>query len=64
VANARVRLYNENSSTNGGDFYNVNDNSWQEESVTWDSAPAADTTLLASRVRAQMAKRGKQVHLA
>jgi RHS repeat-associated protein len=32
----------------GGDFYPVSDDSWQEETVTWNNAPAADTTLLGS----------------
>jgi RHS repeat-associated protein len=48
IANAKLRLYNTNSSSIGGNFYRVADNSWQEETVTWNNAPAADTTLLAS----------------
>jgi hypothetical protein len=41
-------LYNKNGATEGGDFYPVSDDSWQEETITWNNAPAADTTLLAS----------------
>jgi RHS repeat-associated protein len=48
VTNATLRLYNVNSSSTGGDFYEVLDNSWQEESITWSNAPLAETTLLAS----------------
>ncbi|HJR78615.1 MAG TPA: DNRLRE domain-containing protein, partial [Anaerolineales bacterium] len=29
-------------------FYPVSDDSWQEETVTWNNAPTADTTLLGS----------------
>jgi len=48
ITNAKLRLYNMDGSSKGGDFYRVNDNSWQEETVTWNNAPTADTTLLAS----------------
>jgi RHS repeat-associated protein len=48
VTNAKLRIYNENHSNLGGDFYQVLDNSWQEETVTWNTAPVAETTLLGS----------------
>jgi hypothetical protein len=48
ITSAKIRLYNMDASGKGGDFYRVSDNSWQEETVTWNTAPAADTTLLAS----------------
>lgn len=32
----------------GGDFYWVPDNSWQENTVNWNTEPAADPTLRAS----------------
>src|SRR6185295_846520 len=41
VTSAKLRLYNVDPASKGGDFYAVNDNSWQEETVTWNNAPAA-----------------------
>ncbi len=48
VTSAKLRLYNLDASSKGGDFYAVSDNSWQEETLTWNNAPVALTTLLAS----------------
>jgi hypothetical protein len=48
VAGAKLRLYNVNSSSMGGTFYRVADNSWVESTVTWNTAPAADVTPIAS----------------
>jgi RHS repeat-associated protein/CSLREA domain-containing protein len=48
VTNAKIRLFNTDSATIGGNFYRVADNTWQEGTVTWNNAPTADTTLLAS----------------
>jgi len=48
ITNAKLRLYNTGVSVYGGDFYAVNDQTWQEETVTWGNAPAAETTLLGS----------------
>jgi hypothetical protein len=48
VTAAKLRLYNVDPSNIGGDFYAVNDNSWQEETLTWNNAPVALTTPLAS----------------
>jgi parallel beta-helix repeat protein len=48
VSSAQLWLYNNNFSDKGGDFYPVTDNSWSEQSVTWNNAPPADTNLVAS----------------
>jgi hypothetical protein len=48
VTSAKLRLYNVDPSGKGGDFYQVSDNSWQEETITWNSAPAALPDLRAS----------------
>ncbi len=48
VKSAKLRLYCVDSSAKGGDFYRVGDTSWQENSVTWSTAPAAGLTALSS----------------
>ncbi len=48
IANATLRLYCTNTSPDGGSIYPVADNSWGETSVTWNTAPAADPTAVAS----------------
>jgi hypothetical protein len=48
VVSAKLRLYDVDPSSKGGDFYQVTDNTWSEKTVTWNTAPAAETTLLAS----------------
>jgi len=48
VTNAKLRLYNVDASSKGGDFYRVADNGWTETGVTWNNAPAADATPIAS----------------
>ena len=48
VLGAKLRLYNVNKSDIGGEFYSVADNTWVEDSVTWNTAPMDDLTLLAS----------------
>ncbi len=48
IAKATLKLYNTNPSTKGGNFYQVLDNSWTEETVTWNNAPAAEMLLLES----------------
>jgi len=48
IVSAKLRLYNIDPSSKGGDFYGVSDNSWEEETLTWNNAPAALPTLLAS----------------
>jgi fibronectin type 3 domain-containing protein len=48
VVGAKLRLYNVDSSSAGGTFFRVSDNSWGETTVTWNTAPAAASTPLAS----------------
>jgi len=48
VTSAKLRLFNVNSSNYGGDFHRVVNNTWQEGTVTWNNAPAADSIILAS----------------
>ncbi|MCI0555197.1 MAG: DNRLRE domain-containing protein [Anaerolineae bacterium] len=48
VTDAKLCLYNKDGATAGGKFYRVIDNTWLEETVTWNTAPAADPTLLVS----------------
>jgi chitodextrinase len=42
LASAKLRLYCEDPSGVGGAFYKLADNSWNEGTVTWNNAPAAD----------------------
>lgn len=48
ITRARLRLYAVNASAIGGRFYRTTNTTWQEGTVTWNNAPAASTTLLAS----------------
>jgi hypothetical protein len=48
ITSAKLRLYAVDPSSKGGDFYPMSDNTWQQGTVTWNNAPAAGTTLLAS----------------
>ena len=48
VQSAKLRLYNVNPSNVGGVFARVADNSWSETGVTWNTAPTADPTPLAT----------------
>ncbi len=48
VTSAKLRLYDVNSSNTGGSFYPAADNGWTESGVTWDTAPAADATAVAT----------------
>lgn len=48
ITSAKIRLHNTDAASAGGKFYHVSDDTWQEETVTWNNAPAADTTLLAT----------------
>jgi RHS repeat-associated protein len=48
VTNAKLCLYNVGGANEGGDFYHVSNDSWQEETVTWNNAPAAEGDPLAS----------------
>lgn len=48
VASAKLRLYNVDSSSAGGVFYRVPENTWGETAVTWNTAPAVAGNVLAS----------------
>jgi chitodextrinase len=48
VATARLRLYNVNESSAGGVFYRVLDNSWEESTVNWNTAPPTTGPAVAS----------------
>ena len=49
VVSAKLRVFCIDSSLgSGGDFYRVNDTSWSETTVRWNTAPAADPTRLAT----------------
>ena len=48
VLHAKLRLYSVNGSDAGGDLYRVEDSSWDESSVTWNTAPITDSIALAS----------------
>ncbi len=45
VLDAKLRIYNVDSSREGGDWYELIDNSWQEETVTWNTAPIGEPSL-------------------
>ncbi len=48
IASAKLTIYNVNPSPVGGNFYRTVSNRWQENTVTWNTAPVAEATLLAS----------------
>lgn len=48
IKSVKLRLYNKNSSEKGGSFYKVNNNTWTEKSVTFNTAPAHESVPLAS----------------
>ncbi|MFB3738323.1 MAG: DNRLRE domain-containing protein [Candidatus Velamenicoccus archaeovorus] len=48
VASATIRLYCVGGSDVGGDYLRVTDDSWQESTVTWNTAPAVESTPFAS----------------
>lgn len=48
VSNATLRIYCIDTATDGGQVRRVPDNSWSESSVTWNTAPANDSSLLAT----------------
>ena len=48
VAAARLRLYNVDAAPRGGDFRPLADLSWNERTVTWDTAPATGELPVAS----------------
>ena len=48
VVSAVLRLYVIDSSSSGGDFVRTTDTTWSEDTVTWNTAPAADAGLVGS----------------
>ncbi len=48
VSSAKLRLYVTNASNQGGIFKHVTNNSWSEQNVTWNTAPAASATTVAT----------------
>ena len=48
VQSARLRLYAVDPSGSGGGFHRLANTAWTEGTVTWNNAPAADATALAS----------------
>jgi hypothetical protein len=48
VLSAKLRLYCVHASPNGGSFSPVANTTWSETGVTWSTAPAAGTTVLAT----------------
>jgi acid phosphatase type 7 len=48
VTNAKVCLYNTDGASAGGDFHHVENDSWDEDTVMWNNAPAGDAGVLAS----------------
>ena len=48
VTQALLRLHSTNGSDVGGDFYPVLDTSWDEATLTWNTAPDASGDILAS----------------
>lgn len=48
VLSAKIRLFAVNGSDRGGDFYRTQNTSWSEATVTWNNAPGADATRVAS----------------
>ena len=48
IESATLRLYNSNGTAKGGDFYQVFDTSWSEDTITWNNAPSEESILLAS----------------
>lgn len=48
VASAKLRIFAVDPSDRGGDFRRVADTTWEEETVTWNTAPGADSGVIAS----------------
>jgi hypothetical protein len=47
IAAAHLRLYNVDSSPRGGEFHPLADTAWNEQTVTWEGAPAIDAPAFA-----------------
>ncbi len=48
VASVSLRMFVMDSSSVGGEFFKMNDTSWSEDTVTWETAPPADGGSLGS----------------
>ena len=48
IQSVMLRLYCLDASNKGGDFFRATSNSWQENTVTWNTQPPADPTSIAS----------------
>jgi chitodextrinase len=48
VTGAKLRVYDLDRAPVGGDVFRLGDSNWEEETVTWATAPAADPTPLGS----------------
>lgn len=48
ISSATLRLYNTNASGAGGNFHEVLDSTWQEETITWNNAPTEEPEVFAS----------------
>lgn len=48
VIASKLRIYGKDASGYGGDFHKALDNNWSESTVTWNTAPVADTDVLGS----------------
>ncbi len=62
VSSAKLRLYNINGSSKGGDFYYIPNDSWSESTVTWKNAPDTKNHPIAS-LGAVIAKQWYEVDL-
>jgi len=54
ILSAKLRLYCVDPSPFGGEFHRVTDTSWSESTVNWNTAPSADSNILASLGRVSM----------
>jgi hypothetical protein len=48
VTSVKLRLYANDPSSLGGVFRRVSDSTWNEQTITWNNAPPADATVLAT----------------
>jgi tartrate-resistant acid phosphatase type 5 len=48
IVKATLRLYDIDPSSKGGDFHAMTDTTWNEGTVNWNNAPAADPAIIAS----------------
>ena len=48
IANSKLRLYNVDSSNFGGSFRGISDTSWNESTITWNTAPVFNPLIVAT----------------